>query len=441
MTIKKRTILRLECYFLFTLLFLVGCAKGSESYEPSAGGSFERKKVDPSAISSRDGAISASDTGTQTVADASRTPYIEISVPDGSCGAVTTEAKTIEVERLVEREVPVTKPKPFAIYIMLDQSSSMREGNPETKWKTAVSAINAFASDPNSVGIQVSLQTFPADADSCDGTAYRTPALSNIPLPDTTGAIAAHLAYEPESIGTPMEGALRGLGAYCSAFQADKPNNPNGMKCVNVLITDGEPSTCDRDKDNLAAIGGNTFTSHGVTTYAVGMQGADFKFLGDLAQKSGAKDCDLPTAATPAFNACNVGASTDTKVPTLTLLQALELVREYSTEIETVVDKVMVPEIVKLDCEWGIPELPKGQFFDKAKVNVAFSSTGVEQDNVFFGYAKSQQECGDSSEAWFYDNNDAPTRVIACPKTCDAIKKADKGKIGIVFGCEIIPIK
>jgi hypothetical protein len=425
------------------LLFVVGCAKVNVPYDPSVGGSFEPLKTDAATILPAEGIGTGALDAATPAESGSLTEPVAASAQDASCGAVTTEAKTIQVEHLVEKEVTVTKPKPFAIYIMLDRSSSMLQTNP-TKWSTAVNAINAFALDPNSTGIHVSLQTFPADTDACNGAVFSAPSLSDVSLPDTAGVISAHLAdpaVQPNTFGTPLEGALRGLGAYCSAFQADAKNKQSGMKCVSVLITDGEPTMCDRNLANLVAIGKNTFTNQGVTTYAVGMQGANFEFLGNLALASGAKDCDLPNAATATFNACNVGASTDTQVPTLTLLQALELVREYSTETETVVEKEMVNEIVKLDCEWGIPDPPKDQFFDKNKVNVAFSPTGAEQDKIFFGYAKSEQECGDSSEAWFYDNNDAPTRVKACQKTCDAIKKADKGKIGIVFGCEIIPIK
>jgi len=53
------------------------------------------------------------------------------------------------------------------------------------------------------------------------------------------------------------------------------------------------------------------------------------------------------------FNACKVGATS--AGDTMTLLQALELVREYSTEIEIVVETEIVYEYKELECEWTIP--------------------------------------------------------------------------------------
>ena len=213
------------------------------------------------------------------------------------------------------------------------------------------------------------------------------------------------------------------------------------MKCIGVLVTDGEPTVCNTVDEELINISKGAYESTGLVTYAVGMEGADFAFLGNLAQAAGAQDCDPVASPTPTFNACNVGAVTDTGVPTMTLLEALERVREYSTEFETVIEKEISHETVTLDCEWGIPTPPQNQTFDKNKVNVEFSPTGTSTDSTTFGYVESEKDCGDSAKAWRYDDVNNPARVIACPKTCDVIKAADKGKIGILFGCEIIPLK
>jgi hypothetical protein len=252
-------------------------------------------------------------------------------------------------------------------------------------------------------------------------------------------------ATQPVLIGagnTSMEGALRGISSYCQKYQQDTQINPTGMKCVGVLITDGQPTLCDQTLDNLVTIARDSYSSAGkVTTYAVGMEGADFSFLGQLAQAAGAKDCDPASAPSATFNACNVGADTSAGVSTMTLQEALELVREYSTEFETTIETETAYEITKLDCEWSIPDAPQGQSFDKNKVNVEFSATGEDKDKTMFGYVESETACGDSNKAWRYDDASKPTRVVACPKTCEAIKAAPKGKIGILFGCEIIPLK
>jgi hypothetical protein len=446
MTQKKITVQRIACGGLVLVGLAIGCAKASESGPSGTAGLGPKTAVaDGSAV--EDAGKSGVDAGA-TANDASSTAPVVITTPDGSCGAVTTEAKRIEVQVLVEVEVPVTKPKPFAIYIMLDRSGSMKEGDP-TKWSTAVSALNAFVADPASSGIFASAQVFPRGDDNgaCDGTTYSEPYFKNIQLPDTSGAIAASLADTTIQPGgtvggnrTPMEAALRGLTSYCAAFQKDAINNPKSMKCVGVLITDGQPTICDENADNLVAIAGNANTNSKVTTYAVGMEGADFNFLGRVAEAGGAKDCDPAGSLNTDFNACNVGATTDAGVAQMTLLEALQLVREYSTEMETHVETKTEYQTQQLDCEWAIPEPPKNEFFDKNKVNVAFSQSGSGTDTITFRRADSANACGDSSEAWYYDNADKPTKVMICPKACDAIKATEKGKINVLFGCQTIVI-
>lgn len=445
---KTMVVLRAACCWLVLVGFMIGCAKSSDAGPSGTAGSGTKPTAaDGSVVSSKeDGGKGSVDAAAN--ADSS-TAAVVVTTPDGSCGAVTTEAKRIEVQVLVEVEVPVTKPKPFAIYIMLDRSGSMVQQG-ATKWSTAVNALKAFVADPASSGIFASAQVFPRGDDNgaCDGTTYNEPYFKNIQLPDTTGAIAALLVDSTIQPGgtvggnrTPMEAALRGLTSYCSAFQKDTTNNPKGMKCVGVLITDGQPTICDDNADNLIAIARDGNTNSQVTTYAVGMEGADFNFLGNLAQAGGAKDCDPAASLTPTFfNACNVGATTDGGVAQMTLFEALERVREYSTEMETHVETKTEYQTQQLDCEWAIPEPPKNEFFDKNKVNVEFSKSGSGTDTVTFRRADSANACGDSSEGWYYDNADKPTKVMICPKACDAIKATEKGKINVLFGCQTIVI-
>jgi len=438
MTNRHNFLFKPSRQIIVALLLVVGCAGDQNSVAEGSsddGGSVQTASDAASNVVKEN--VTTADGGLVTD-NQSRAPIVSITVPDGSCGAITTQAKEIAVEIPVEKQKEITKPKPFAIYIMLDRSGSMIQYN-STKWKTAVSSINTFVTDTKSKGIYASFKTFPlkdGEAGDCaSGTGYNEPEVKNVPLPDTSGVISTLLddpALQPQLIGvgnTPLEGALRGLSTYCNSFQQDKQNNPGGMKCVGVLITDGEPTVCDTEPENLINIASGAFSGAGkIKTYAVGMEGAGFKFLGELAAAAGA-------------NAFNVGAATDAGVPTMTLLDALEQVREYSTEFETVIENELTYETVTLDCEWGIPDPPEYEAFDRNKVNVEFSPTGDSNDSVTLGYVESEKACGDSAKAWRYDNIDNPERVIACPKTCDVIKAAEKGKVGIIFGCEIIPLQ
>jgi hypothetical protein len=43
--------------------------------------------------------------------------------------------------------------------------------------------------------------------------------------------------------------------------------------------------------------------------------------------------------------------------------------------------------------------------------------------------------CDPNVGGWYYDNNQTPTRVIACPASCTKIKGLTQGKVNVLFGC------
>ena len=92
-----------------------------------------------------------------------------------------------------------------------------------------------------------------------------------------------------------------------------------------------------------------------------------------------------------------------------------------------------------LDCEFTIPPPPAGQTFDKQKVNVELidQATGNKTDIY---HVDDASKCDPMLGGWYYDDNAAPTRVIACPQSCTQIKGTLQGKINVLFGCETIPI-
>lgn len=91
----------------------------------------------------------------------------------------------------------------------------------------------------------------------------------------------------------------------------------------------------------------------------------------------------------------------------------------------------------KLNCEWVIPAPPEGQTLDPNLVNVEFSSTAGSVD---FGYVSSLEQCGSFENAWYYDDRAAPTRVIACPATCDRIRSEPSPSIALTFGCKTVDV-
>jgi hypothetical protein len=212
-----------------------------------------------------------------------------------------------------------------------------------------------------------------------------------------------------------------------------------------VLVTDGKPENaqgCDENTTNLAAIA-KAAHDKGVTTFAVGLQGASFTLLDKIAQQGGAPDCDTNNA----HYACDVSSGASG------LLTALSTIREKVVTTEThTVTHVVTHEVVHtvthtevhtkvveqverttLPCEWAIPESTDGQSFDRNKVNIRLSSSDVQ---TTFVHVSSKDAC--VANAWYYDNEDQPTRLVACDQTCSAIEGLSSAQIDILLGCATI---
>jgi hypothetical protein len=175
-----------------------------------------------------------------------------------------------------------------------DVSSSMGAGttpyNDRTlKWEPVVAATKAFFIDPSSTGVSALLTFFPNDAgggggmggggmggggDSplCDSDEYATPDVGLTSLPSEAFGAAIDEITPPDDdswrSGTPTMAVLTGTIANVQEMQAADPAN----KYVIVLVTDGEPSSCsaqDNDVQNVAAAAGAV--SDTIPTYVIGV--------------------------------------------------------------------------------------------------------------------------------------------------------------------------
>ncbi|MCA9660045.1 MAG: VWA domain-containing protein [Myxococcales bacterium] len=87
-------------------------------------------------------------------------------------------------------------------------------------------------------------------------------------------------------------------------------------------------------------------------------------------------------------------------------------------------------------CEWDIPE-PMGMDIDFGKVNVDYID-GMGGVNVI-PKVEGADNCGDL-KAWYYDDENMPTKIFACPALCELIQGDAQAQVNVKFGCEsIIP--
>jgi hypothetical protein len=239
------------------------------------------------------------------------------------------------------------------------------------------------------------------------------------PLPEIGPALvnamqtAVPLAFP--TLLTPTECALRGMISACKAH-----TQRTGEQCAAVLVTDGAPTACDVNVQTLTQVAAQGM-AEGVRTFTLGMSGADFAMLNQLAQ-AGGTDCDPVGVA----SACDVQSGQGS------FLDALNA----SRETVTVTDTVTEIQQTKLDCAWPIPDPPDGETFDRDKVNVRFEATEAFEQGV--GRVPTESDCALYQGGWFYDDPAAPTQIRVCPDTCDIIKKTNDAQIDILLGCETV---
>jgi hypothetical protein len=332
------------------------------------------------------------------------------------------------------------EPTPLDIFVMLDQSGSMLQdaGNLLSRWQTVKQALTTFVQEPSTDGIGIGIQYFglpqplvpgcyaiscatdadcsgcglchPAgvcqapynpDIDSCDAFDY---AWADVPiqaLPAGANPIIASLAMHSPGTNTPTLPALQGAIDYAKAWQAAHPDHVT----VVALATDGDPSECDIDLDNLNAVAAAGYAgSPSVPTFVIGV-GPSLALLDDIAAAGGtvaAFHVDFDVMAQEQF------------------LEAMNTIRSAA-----------------LPCAYPIPPPPAGQVEDFALVNVTYipGDGGPEQTIPGVGAAA---QCPVNGDGWYYDDIAAPTQIILCAATCAEIADDTMAEVDIVFGCQTI---
>jgi hypothetical protein len=329
-------------------------------------------------------------------------------VLDLSSGGTATSADSGTSCGIRQKPEEVFVYSPVALYLMQDISSSMvgTLGDPNS-WPNSMTSVTSFVQDPSSAGLDVGLAVFGDLATSamCDGSDCGKPVVEIGPLPANAQAIVSGMQSKtpPACCNfTPTECALRGMINHCLEWK-QKTNE----QCAAILVTDGAPSTCELNADNLAKIVADG-KAQGVSTFTLGLPGSNIAFLDQLAQAGGS------------------GKAVDVSGGSAAFIAALNAIR----------NKVSIG--TPLPCAWKIPPPPQGQVFDAQKVNVSFvPKGGASQD---FGYV-TQADCARATNAWYFDDPNAPTQVLACPTTCDMLKAATGAEVNVAFGCARKPAR
>ncbi len=298
---------------------------------------------------------------------------------------------------------------PLDMYIMFDQSGSMlaEVENGKTLIDLVRSATADFLNDPASAGIGAGIGYFgymPIGETSCDPADYATPAVPIDLLPDNAGAIKDSLDSVTPTGETPTGAAIQGACDYAQGYREAHPDHI----VVILLVTDGEPKA-------------------------------------PLSSQNG---CE-PTLADAAAAAIECSAGDD-PVPVYVLgvgdaLQNLDQIAEAGDtggaylvdESSNVAEKVLralndIRGDALIPCEFLIPEPPEGEMLDYARVNAIFTDPDGTEEVI--GNVPGQGDCDPQAGGWYYDDPEAPGRIILCEPTCEKVT-GEGGRFEIALGC------
>jgi hypothetical protein len=346
---------------------------------------------------------------------------------EANCGAVSVEVQKVTKEEIITEEI---KERARAdAFIMFDQSASMTamEGN-QTRWAAVTQATIAFVQSPDSAAIGVGIGYFGRAApgiEDCLVNVYAQPEVPIAVLPGNAQAIVNSINRHRPLSETPTAAALTGAIQHAKDWQNRNPMHPVFV----LLVTDGEPSvgvsapnplsTCYNNTQQTvqgtvdAAKAGASGTPP-IKTFVLGV-GPQLANLDQIAVAGGTQKAYLISGGNVADQ----------------VVTALNTIR--GTISRTVTKTVTKTVPIPLDCEWVMPAPMGNKDQDPEKVNVNFLSGGALTK---LGKVGSQADCASFQNGWYYDDPAAPTKIIACPTTCDSIKASTDGKIDILVGCD-----
>lgn len=296
------------------------------------------------------------------------------------------------------------EPVPLTLVVLLDRSGSMQMSGTD-HWTPATNAIRAFVDRSEVIGMEVGLSFFPSKTGSGSTTGdYAKLAVPIDTLPENVLPVMNELGRTTPNGGTPMGAALEGTVQALRTYIATSGPRAAGI----VLVTDGDPTD---GKDRVIAAAQSAANPAAgtakVTTFAVGMQGASFGTLNQIAIAGGGSDA-----------AFDVGQGAGMQQA---LLGALDTIRTGA-----------------IGCEYVLPVPDRGKLSPES-VEVRFTP-GENDPSSTFRLVANVAGCGATTGGFYYDNPTEPTQITLCPASCDAVNAgASSAKVDVFLGC-ILPV-
>jgi hypothetical protein len=110
------------------------------------------------------------------------------------------------------------------------------------------------------------------------------------------------------------------------------------------------------------------------------------------------------------------------------------------TDYSGVFDNLAKGLVKKLGCEFAFPKNTTGMQTDPTRVAVNYTPGGGAAKKTLTQVTDATK-CASIPDAWYYDDNANPTKIVFCPTTCTAAGADTDGKLEVSVGCKAPPPK
>ena len=312
------------------------------------------------------------------------------------------------------KESAENKVLPADIIFALDNSGSMDE---EAKFVQANMNIFSYGMPPN---IDPHVVVIAADSNDDNGVCIDPPLGAGTCPNDSNPPLFLHV---PQFVASSDS-----LDLLLSLFDQYAPSlRVESVKHVVVVSDDNaslDAASFDQQfRDKLAALGAAPeYTFHGIFAYT---EPNPFQCMNN----PGSDSCCAPTI--PWVYAASIGEEYAKLVNMTGGLAGNLCLQDFAPVFNAVT--AAVTQSTKLACSWDIPEPSDGGVVDPNMVNVEYTADGNPPEAI--GYVDGVAACANVQHGWYFDDPASPTKVLACPQTCEMLQNAVNAGINIIFGC------